>query len=368
MKQQSSVSDLTPPDSQIVTHVGDLDELYGAWAGDSLSGVTPTQSLPWTKACANRFAADVRLSVVNMRKGNRPVAIAPLYREHGLFKSFAQLGVRQLLEPTDFIYEDVEALQLLTDELAAQKMPLSLYRLPGDSRVPNALRDSYRAKALILSRAGNPYPFIELTGGDVEQHLSSRLRQDLRRARRKAENMGKVSFALHAPSNKDDFLPLFNELLRVEAASWKGSAGSALSLDAARKRFYQEYGIAACENGSLRMGFMYIDDVAVAAQLAVESEGRYWLFKIGFDEKYAKCSPGLLLTLETLRYASDTGLVSYEFLGTAAHWTKRWTKTERGSLMVAVYPYTLSGLFAFIGDASRYLWWKTIKSARKSGN
>jgi hypothetical protein len=27
-------------------------------------------------------------------------------------------------------------------------------------------------------------------------------------------------------------------------------------------------------------------------QLAVEWSGRYWLYKIGYDEAYARCSPG----------------------------------------------------------------------------
>jgi CelD/BcsL family acetyltransferase involved in cellulose biosynthesis len=106
---------------------------------------------------------------------------------------------------------------------------------------------------------------------------------------------------------------------------------------------------------------MRIDGKAISAQIAVESNSRFWLLKIGFNEEYAKCSPGTLLIHESLCYAIANGLRSYEFLGAADQWTKRWTHRERSSLVVAVCPYTPGGLLALIGDIRRYAWRELMK-------
>jgi CelD/BcsL family acetyltransferase involved in cellulose biosynthesis len=270
-------------------------------------------------------------------------------------------GVRLLLEPSDFIYSDKTTLDILIDKLAKLKTPLSLYRLPGHSLVPAALKRAYKGKAKVVMLDYKNYPFIDLCDTDISRILSSRMRQDIRRAQRKAEKYGEISFDIQSPRNESEFAAMFNDLLFVESKSWKGKAGSALAFDPDRRRFYYEYGIRSCERGALRMCFMRINSQPVAAQLAIEEEKRFWLLKTGYCDNYANCSPGNLLMHETLKYALSKGLLSYEFLGAAEKWTKRWTSTERNSLSVAVYPYNLNGLLAIIGDGFRYLWVKILK-------
>jgi CelD/BcsL family acetyltransferase involved in cellulose biosynthesis len=89
---------------------------------------------------------------------------------------------------------------------------------------------------------------------------------------------------------------------------------------------------------------MRLDGRAVATQLAVECAGKFWLLKIGYDEDYSDCSPGMLLMLETLKYASDAGLESYEFLGTAEAWTRRWTEQEHECVEITALPYDWNGI------------------------
>ncbi len=67
------------------------------------------------------------------------------------------------------------------------------------------------------------------------------------------------------------------------------------------------------------MFFLRIGDATVVARLAVEYSGRLWELKIAYDERFAKCSPGILLTHKTLRYACERGLTGHKFLGTASN-------------------------------------------------
>jgi CelD/BcsL family acetyltransferase involved in cellulose biosynthesis len=94
----------------------------------------------------------------------------------------------------------------------------------------------------------------------------------------------------------------------------------------------------------------------VAAQIASEWAGRLWIIKIGYDEAYARCSPGVLLMIEAIRWASEHGLRSYEFLGSDEPWIRPWSTGMCEHESVAFYPYTPSGLAAFGTDMAHALW------------
>ncbi len=97
---------------------------------------------------------------------------------------------------------------------------------------------------------------------------------------------------------------------------------------------------------------MRIGARAVAMQMAIESLGRYWLFKIGFDEDYERCSPGTLLMLHTIGWAAERELQAYELLGNLEPWIAQfWTREQHDCLWVRAYPFNLRGAAAFAADA-----------------
>jgi len=147
---------------------------------------------------------------------------------------------------------------------------------------------------------------------------------------------------------------LLEESLRCEAAGWKGRTGSALLSDPNRGQFYQNYASIACEKGILRLCFMRIGGEVAATQIAVESGERFWLLKVGYNEDFARCSPGHLLMIETLRYAAQRGLQTFEFLGSAEPWTQVWTTSVRPCVSVWAYPNNVRRAAAFVWDARRY--------------
>ena len=78
-------------------------------------------------------------------------------------------------------------------------------------------------------------------------------------------------------------------------------------------------------------------------QLAVVSGNRFWLLKIGYTDEFARCSPGILLMLETIRYAAKCGLRSYEFFGVEEPWLRVWTELVRPCVSLRAYPTNLRG-------------------------
>jgi CelD/BcsL family acetyltransferase involved in cellulose biosynthesis len=85
-------------------------------------------------------------------------------------------------------------------------------------------------------------------------------------------------------------------------------------------------------------------------QLAVESARGFWLLKIGYREEFARCSPGMLLMAETIRYAASRGLAFYEFLGNADNWTRVWTSDEVPTVTIRAYPFRVRGIAALTVD------------------
>jgi CelD/BcsL family acetyltransferase involved in cellulose biosynthesis len=205
----------------------------------------------------------------------------------------------------------------------------------------------------VLNRHAGACPYISLGERHTvpEQQLTARRRSDLRRAQRRAARLGEVSYEMLAPSPAE-LQPLLEEAIAVEAAGWKGRARTALAHDEMRRAFFRHYAAAACSKGILRLCFLRIGGQAAAVQLAVETGNRFWLLKLGYDEQFARCSPGSLLLMETIRHAAIRGLRSYEFLGSAEPWIRPWTDTVRPCVRLDVYPFERSGVGMLATDVA----------------
>lgn len=90
--------------------------------------------------------------------------------------------------------------------------------------------------------------------------------------------------------------------------------------------------------------------------LAVVWNGRYWLYKIGFDEDYARCSPGNQLMLHTIGEAAQAGLCGYEMMGESESWiSDLWTSEEHPRVRLRTYPYSTQGLAALAEDGGQWV-------------
>ncbi|HYD36084.1 MAG TPA: GNAT family N-acetyltransferase, partial [Allosphingosinicella sp.] len=149
---------------------------------------------------------------------------------------------------------------------------------------------------------------------------------------------------------------LFDEAVAVEARSWNREAGTAIAVDRAKESCFRHYFRSACERGTFRIAFMRIDGRAVAMQMALEWQRRYWLLKIGFDEEFGRCSPGSLLMLHTLGWAAERELEGYELLGNVEPWIAHfWTREQHDCVCLRAYPFNAGGAVALAADAAAWL-------------
>ena len=91
------------------------------------------------------------------------------------------------------------------------------------------------------------------------------------------------------------------EFLQLEAAGWKGRAGTALLCDAHNAAFARTMIHGFHARGQLRFWRLRLDDRAIASLFALVSQDTLWLGKIAYDEALHRQSPGVMLMLEVTK-------------------------------------------------------------------
>jgi CelD/BcsL family acetyltransferase involved in cellulose biosynthesis len=329
------------------------EALVRSWRRLEAAASLPMQSHAFASALAGTLLADARIEVFHIRQGDDLQALLALCRKPGHFARWTTIAAHQVCEPDDALLRNPQAARLLADAIVGDERAVELDRVPAGSELVPALRSALRGKGWMSVRPATPTPTITLDPRwkDPASCFNSGRRSDFRRAARRASEFGQVTFEILAP-RPDEFDALFDEAVRVEARSWKREAGTAIAVDRAKESCFRHYFRSACEQGEFRIAFMRIDGRAVAMQLALESLDRYWLFKIGFDEQFERCSPGTLLMLHTIGWVANRELQAYELLGNLEPWIAQfWTREQHDCVWVRAYPFNARGAVALAADA-----------------
>jgi CelD/BcsL family acetyltransferase involved in cellulose biosynthesis len=342
-----------------------LERLRSAWEPLVASAGIPMQDFDWIHAFVEVFSPHYEVEFVTV--GTPPsMAIAPLCRpRRGSGGRYQLIGPKQLYESMDFLYTDPRAMVELAHTLAGSGKPLFLMRFPTYTGSLDAIREAYR-RGVVRCGPAPSGPWIPLNESWVEpeRHLNSGRRSDLRRAMRYAQKNGPVEFEIISPP-ASAVNGLLDEAYRVEAQGWKSATASAMARDPLRGNFYRRYAALAAAKGKLRICSLRIGRQAAAMQVAVISGNRFWLLKMGYDEAYSRCSPGMLLTVATIRYAAGCGLQAYELLGAVEPWTQLWTDKVHECISLRAYPLSANGAALLCSDGCRSLYRSAVRALRE---
>jgi CelD/BcsL family acetyltransferase involved in cellulose biosynthesis len=352
---------------EIICDPGELHSLEHVWNELADGTKNPLLRYEWFAACAEAFCQPGQLWVAVSRSKNGINSIAPLIlKRHNGITSYELLGASKLYEPSGCICKDETSVEELIRDIISSGRPAYLGRLDPESPEVSLLREINRKSSFILLRDSTGSPYLPITASwyEFEATMSSRHRYDLRRSRKRAEELGNVKYEIVSPG-PDALNQYLAEFVRVEAAGWKGRNRTALQLDGSLKRFFYLYSSSACHLGTLRLCFLRINDMAVAALLAVQCYNRFWVLKIGYDEAFSRCSPGILLMHETIHYAYNNGLEAYEFLGSEAPWIRMWTDQNHPYVTARIYPYSTRGQVSLGMDIVSFAFRKASKIVKR---
>lgn len=124
--------------------------------------------------------------------------------------------------------------------------------------------------------------------------------KELRRQRNRLAEHGAVHFDVaRTPA---DVATAVETFLMLEASGWKGQRGTALGQDDGDTAFIRRATSALAETGQCELVTLRAGETPVAAAIVLRHQDRAFYFKLGVDERFAKFSPGVQLTLELTRH------------------------------------------------------------------
>jgi CelD/BcsL family acetyltransferase involved in cellulose biosynthesis len=336
--------------------VEDLDGLRGLQAEWNqiapVDKVEPWQSFNWMEAAAASYSRKHSLRIITVRKHGRLIAVAPmvLKRSEQPLKPVQLhiLGAEELKEPSRLIANDMESLEILLDVITSESVyPIRLSRIPNENGMLELALNSFKKAGWITRVMHMPFPFLDLKGFATKKSLKN----DLRRAKKKAEILGRIGFENIDIVQYRDLPSRLETAFRIENSGWKGQNKSSILCNQARKDFFERYAHLSMQQGTLRLSYMTIDGSAVAVQYAIESKQAYWLLNVGYDDNYRVCSPGNLLLDRTIKDAASRGLVRYNLLGKEEQWTRRWTHDTQDCFILEAFRKNWRGFKAMVSDA-----------------
>lgn len=174
--------------------------------------------------------------------------------------------------------------------------------LPADGPAHAALTRVLAASGRAHYAAAQEHRALLTGERDAETYLaaamSAKKRKELRRQQNRLAEEGVLTF--DRVEGAEGLAEWIAEFLALEAAGWKGEAGSALVKAEATRALFTDSLTGAAAAGRLERLALRLDGRAVAMLANFITPPGAYSFKTAYDEAYARFSPGMLLQLENL--------------------------------------------------------------------
>lgn len=305
----------------------------------------------WHVAVHAAFASDERwLSVIGVDGCDAPVfgsVLRPTQRNIcGVVFPILETPVNKYIPISDIaiVPSAPEAVYDLRRELSRRPglrwSILMVRRVPNDGLLLAAVRETAPGWAVV--RDDEPcFTFASRTRSENRDLVSKNFRKNLRHAHNELAAMSGVRFE---SVRCYDLLPrALDTFLDVEASGWKGRADSSIRSIPAALRFYTELMTRFGPKGQCEVNLLWADGNCIAALFGLVINGRTYLLKIGYDERYAAAAPGHLMIEWLLdRCATEEGRGEV-CITSRPDWLRSWRPEPDSRVTVYIFNRTPLG-------------------------
>jgi len=193
------------------------------------------------------------------------------------------------------------------------------------AQMPSADFNRHRRALLAPSSARPRY---------VERSVPARKRKELRRAVRRLAEMG--ALLLTSTTAPAAVATALEDFFSLEAGGWKGRAGTAAVCRDDVGGFVRAAVEALAAEDKVVAVRILLDGRAIAAAIVLRSGDHAWFWKIAHDERFARFSPGVMLTVAlTEQLAEDRTIAQSDSCASADHpmiehvWRERLALCDR---------------------------------------
>jgi CelD/BcsL family acetyltransferase involved in cellulose biosynthesis len=138
--------------------------------------------------------------------------------------------------------------------------------------------------------------------------LGGKKLKELRRQRNRLAEHGAVRFDV--ARTPEAVAAAVETFMALEASGWKARRGTALKQDDGDAGFIRRATVALAQTGQCEIVALYAGETPVAAAIVPRHQDRAFYFKLGVDERFAKFSPGVQLTLELTRHLCAHAMIA----------------------------------------------------------
>jgi len=219
---------------------------------------------------------------------------------------------------------------------------IELQNLIEETHTTAELVRAFRNEGMLVDTYPQSENWFQPTSGlSAERYfesLPSQVRNTITRKLRRATKEHIINIQVYR--SPEELARGINDYQRIYARSWKDPE--------AHPEFIPQLLRRSAEKGMLRLGVLYVDSEPAAAQIWLVIGVKATIYKLAYDEKFARLSVGSILTKAMFDQVIDDDGVAEVDYGTGSDAYKRdWmTKRRRIIGLVAFNPRSVHGLVA----------------------
>jgi CelD/BcsL family acetyltransferase involved in cellulose biosynthesis len=159
----------------------------------------------------------------------------------------------------------------------------------------------------------------------LESSWSKNHRRKLRRTLAKIERDGGCRLVRHETIDPIDAAALLRPAFEMENNGWKGAAGTSVLGSPFVLAFYDRVARQLAAWNQLDVQYLELAGRNIAFNYGCRAKGIAFGAKVGYDEQFARYSPGHILVYHLLRdYHAAGEPAVHDFVGPLADWTSDW--------------------------------------------
>ena len=276
----------------------------------------------WLKTWWENFGRNATLYLLAVRHEGRTIGIAPLQRKDDTVRF---IGDKNVCDNLDFIVAPHSAADFYHCLITYLKQDgvkrLELEPVRRDSSVMTHLLAVAEKTGCRYSYTDDDlYYALNLPGSwdDYLTMLRGKERHEIRRKLRRLNEAGQINFRMveNADSVREEmeiFLNLFKSNRSDKAEFMNDQMDS----------FFRELAASLNKARILRLFFLDLDQIPVAATMCFNYRSTMYLYNNGYDKRFASLSVGLLGKVLSIKESIYSGLNTYDFLKGAEGYKRR---------------------------------------------
>lgn len=302
----------------------------------------------WLQEWWHVYGTDYQIWTLVARAGGRLVGLLPLMLSRELFgiRRLMFMGAGEVTPNHLDIIADPQKRSRVYRAFAAylcrsetQWDVLELDKIPEDNQSMNLLESGLEAEGFSFAvRASANCPYVELPAS-FEDYISSRgstTRESYRRAKRRLEkDFPAARFGM--AETPEEVEHIMDALVRLHQQRWlqKGYSGSFSTQEFTH--FHRTVALKAFQSNMLRLYFLVINTEVIAIYYCYRIADSVQYYLGGFDEKYSKYSPGILINAFAIEESIQEGAKRFDFLEGEERYKQHWMTHNRVNMILWIF-------------------------------